>query len=136
MKEVILRQYNKPRDTLEEDIEWICDSFGLKSGRDTESTCNKIVLDILNQKSENERVTSETIANNLELTQNLINHHLRRLIKSGLIIRENKEILIRGGSIKEAVREIRNDTLRMLDAIEKIAEDIDDELNIKNRQIK
>ncbi|HHI04033.1 MAG TPA: ArsR family transcriptional regulator [Candidatus Woesearchaeota archaeon] len=134
MAQVILKQYNKPtKDNVEKDIEWVCDSFGLSSGRDTSFTSNKIVADILEQAAEQKRIFSETIADNLELSQNLINHHLRNLINSGLIIRERKQIFIRGGSLKEAVREIRKDAMRILDSIELMAEEIDEELGIKNR---
>ena len=134
MAQVILKQYNKPtKDNVEKDIKWLCDSFGISSGRDTSFTSNRIVADILKQAAEQKRIFSETIADNLKLGQNLINHHLRNLINSGLIIRERKQILIRGGSLKEAVKEIRKDALRILDSIELIAEEIDEELGIKNR---
>lgn len=134
MAQIILKQYNKPtKDNLEKDIEWLCHSFGLSSGRDTSFTSNRIVAEILEQAAEQKRIFSDTIADNLELSQNLINHHLRNLINSGLIVRERKQILIRGGSLKEAVKEIRKDALRILDSIELMAEEIDEELGMKNR---
>lgn len=134
MTQLILKQYNRPKeDDVEKDIEWFCDSFGLTSGRDTAYTANRIVFDILEQASENRRIFSETIADNLELSQNLINHHLRNLISSGIVIRERKQILIRGGSLTEAVKEIRKDALRILDSIEAMAMEIDEEIGLKNR---
>ena len=49
------------------------------------------------------------------------------------MVRERKQILIRGGSLTEAVKEIRKDALRILDTIETIAEEIDEEIGLKNR---
>jgi len=135
MTQVILKQYNRPKEEdVKKDVEWFCDSFGLKSGRDTRDTVNRIVFDILEQASENKRIFSETIAEDLELSQNLINHHLRNLINSGIILRERKQITIRGGSLTEAVKEIRKDALRILDTIEVIAMEIDENLGLKNRR--
>ncbi len=134
MVQVILRQYDKPKEEgVSRDIDWFCDSFGLSSGRDISSTSTKIITDILSQAAEERRIYSETLANDLQLSQNLINHHLRNLINSGLIIRERKQILLRGGSLKEAVAEIRRDALRILDVIEEIAEEIDHELGLRHR---
>ncbi len=136
MIKVILKQFDTPKEeNLQKDIDWFCNSFGLCSGRDTLLTSNRIVSDILKQAAENKRIYSETIASDLSLNQNLINHHLRNLISSGLIIREKKQIHIRGGSLKEAVREIRKDALRILSSIEEVAEDIDEELGLKNRHL-
>ncbi len=135
MTQIILKQYDRPKeDNVDKDIAWFCDSLGIVSGRDTAYTASRIVVDIINMASKDKRIFSELLAENLELNQNLINHHIRNLINSGLIIRERKQILIRGGSLKEAVREIRKDALRILDTIEEIAEEIDEELNLKNRQ--
>ena len=134
MTQVILKQYDRPKeDSIAKDIKWFCKSFGLSPGRDTAYTSNMIVANILAQAADKKVISSETIAKNLKLSQNLINHHLRNLINSGLIIRKRKQILIRGGSLKEAVREIRRDALRILDTIEIIAEEIDNELGFQNR---
>ena len=134
MVQIILKQFNRPKEeNIDKDIKWFCDSFGLTTGRDTAYSSNKIIVDILNQISENKEVFSEKLSENLELSQNLINHHLRSLINSGIVVRERKQILIRGGSLTEAVKEIRKDALRILDTIETIAEEIDEELGLKNR---
>jgi len=134
MAELKLKKINKPKKgNVQKDIDWFCDSLCLSSGRDTEFTSTKIISDILSKISEHEKVFSEGIAEDLDLKQGLVNHHLRNLIDSGIVIREKKQIFIRGGSLKEAIIEMRREALSMFDNIEKIAEEIDNEIGIHNR---
>ncbi len=134
MAELKLKKINKPKKgDVEKDIDWFCDSLCLSSGRDTEFTSTKIISDILNKISEHEKVFSEEIAKDLGLKQGLVNHHLRNLIDSGIIIRKKKQIFIKGGSLKEAVIEMRRDVLSTFEDIEKMAGEIDNEIGIHNR---
>ncbi len=134
MVELKLKKINKPKKgAIENDINWLCNSLCLSSGRDTEFTSTKIISDILNKLSENEKVFSEGIANDLGLKQGLVNHHLRNLIDSGIVVREKKQIFIKGGSLKESIIEMRQDVLSMFENIEKMAEEIDENIGIHNR---
>lgn len=129
-----LKKLNKPtKGDVDQDINWLCHSFGLCSGRDTQYTSKKIVAQILDKASEKEEVKSEGIAYDLGLSQGLVNHHLRSLISSGIIIRDKKRIYIRGGSLKQAVREIKREAIAMFEDIEDMAEEIDQELGLESR---
>ncbi len=134
MSELKIKKINKPKKgDVEEDIGWFCSSLGLCSGRDTEFTSTRIITDILNKIAEDERVFSESIARDVGITQGLVNHHLRNLINAGVLVREKKQISIKGGSLKQAIKEMRRKALNMLEDIEEMAEEIDNELGIENR---
>ena len=61
-QQIVLISLEKPRDeNLEDDVRWLCDSFGLSSGRDTENMATRIVMDMLRMLAEEHRVTSESI---------------------------------------------------------------------------
>lgn len=62
-----------------------------------------------------------------------VNYHPRTLIESGFLCREKRLILIRQGSVKAAVEEMRKDANRILDSLSSIAEEIDKNLGLKNR---
>ena len=134
-QQIILVNLEKPREKrLEEDIRWFCDSFGLSSGRDTENVATQIVLDLLQQLAENqEKISSDIIAQSIEVNQSRVNHHIRNLISSGLIYREKRGLYIRGGSLKAAVQEMRKDSERIFQELEEIAEEIDEQMGLKNR---
>lgn len=134
-QQIILINLDKPREKrLEEDIRWFCNSFGLSSGRDTENVATQIVLDLLQQLAENqEKISSDIIAKSIEVNQSRVNHHIRNLINSGLIYREKRGLYIRGGSLKAAVQEMRKDSDRIFQELEEIAEEIDEQMGLKNR---
>lgn len=134
-QQIILINLEKPRDKkLEEDIHWFCNSFGLSSGRDTENIATQIVHDLLQQISEREdRVSSDAIAENLDVNLSRVNHHIRNLINAGLIYRQKRALHLRGGSLKAAVQEMRKDSERMFQELEEMAEEIDEQMGLQNR---
>jgi hypothetical protein len=134
-QQIILINLEKPREKkLEEDIRWFCNSFGLSSGRDTENIATQVVHDLLQQLSEREgRISSDTIAENLDVNLSRVNHHIRNLISAGLIYRQKRALYIRGGSLKAAVQEMRKDSERIFQELEGIAEEIDEQMGLKNR---
>lgn len=133
-RQIILVDLEKPREkNLENDIYWLCNSFGLSSGRDVENMATRIVMSLLDKVSEKDRISSEMIANALGVNPPRVNHHLRNLINSGLIYREKRKLYLRGGSLKAAVQEMRKDSERIFDELEAIAAEIDQEKGIQNR---
>ncbi len=134
-QQIILINLEKPKEKkLEEDIDWFCNSFGLSSGRDTENIATRIVQDLLLQLAEkDDKVSSDAIAENLEVNLSRVNHHIRNLIKSGIIYREKRGLYIRGGSLKAAVQEMKKDSERIFQELEIIAEEIDERMGLKNR---
>lgn len=134
-QQIILINLEKPREKkLEHDISWLCNSFGLSSGRDTENIATQIVIDLLKQLAmKEERVSSDKIAEDLDVTPSRVNHHVRNLVNTGLLYRDRRALYLRGGSLKAAVREMRKDSDRIFNELEEIAEEIDRQMGLKNR---
>ncbi len=133
LQQIILNNLNKPTEkNVEEDIIWIGESFGLNSGRDTSNIAIQLFREILTNEQRPE-ISSNLLADELDLSIGMVNYHLRNLIDSGLFCREKRLIVLRGGSLKTAVQETRRDTNRIFDKIEIIASEIDEALGIKNR---
>ncbi len=132
--QIVLINLEKPmKKDVEDDLFWLCNSFGLSSGRDVENTSTRIVMSMLDRISDNEEVTSKMIADALGIKLSRVNHHLRSLIDSGLVYRKKRALCLRGGSLRAAVQEMRRDSERMFDDLEKIAAEIDRDMGIKNR---
>ncbi|AEH61099.1 conserved hypothetical protein [Methanosalsum zhilinae DSM 4017] len=118
---------------LDSDIQWVCDCFGLSSGRDIENVSIRIIQDLLNRTPYEDNISSEMIANDLNINISRVNHHIRNLIQAGLVYRKKRHIYLRGGSLKSAVQEIRKDSERIFDELENVAEEIDQMMGLKNR---
>src|SRR5690554_3613230 len=124
-QQITLRHLEKPHiKSLEEDLLWLCNSFGFSSGRDTENTSTRIIFSLLDKLSNAEITSSEALADDLEIKISRVNHHLRNLNDSGLLYRKKRLIYLRGGSLKAAVKEMRKDSERIFDELESIAEEI------------
>lgn len=135
MQQIVIRQLEKPREKgAQRDVDWVCDSFGLSSGRDISATAPRILYDLLGRVAREMQVSSETIADDLRLNPAVVNYHVRNFASSGLVFRERKLICLRGGSVKSAVEELRKDANRMFDDIGVIAEEIDVMLGLRSRE--
>ncbi len=134
LQQIVVRNIEKPREKrLRNDIRWVCNSFGFVAGRDVECVSEKIVEDLLYHYPRKGPILSEGLANDLDISLARVNHHLRNLMESGFLYRQKRHIVLRGGSLKSAVEEIRKDVNRILDDLTSVAEDVDKRLGMKNR---
>lgn len=133
-RQIILKDIEKPKEKdPNEDISWVVNSFGLSAGRDIDRIANRIISDLLENMAVGKVISSELIAEDLEISPSRVNHHVRNFAESGLVFRERKYIFLRGGSLKSAIAEIRKDANRILDELEQIAEEIDNAMGLRNR---
>lgn len=133
-QQIILKNLQKPKEiNLNNDIYWLGESLGFNSGRDTKKITSQILRMVLQEFASDGSTSTEKISNNLGLDIQKTNYHLRTLIESGFLYREKRLILLRRGSVKSAVEEIRKDANRILDDLSTMAEEIDKELGLKNR---
>jgi len=133
-QQIILRELQKPREiNLHDDIDWLGESFGFSAGRDTDKITAKILQNLLEDIGKEGSTSTEQLSNNLDIEIQRVNYHLRTLVDSGFICREKRLIVLRQGSVKAAVDEMRKDASRMFDNLSVIAEEIDKSLGLKNR---
>jgi predicted transcriptional regulator len=104
---------------------WFCDTLGLSSGRDIDGLATQIITILLHQYQNGEGLSTEQLAQLLNVTSARVNHHVRNLTRTGIVYREKKLVHMRGLSLKESVRELRKDANRIFDELEEIAESID-----------
>ena len=133
-QQIILRDLQRPKDIeVTNDIEWLGNSFGFSTGRDTQRVTAQILQNVLEKVSDNGSTSTEKISNKLEMSVQKVNYHLRTLLDSGFLYREKRLIFVRQGSVKSAVEEIRQDANRIFDNLSRIAGEIDKALGFRNR---
>ncbi len=128
--QIILKKLDLPvPGDLNDDIDFICKSFGYFTPRDKQDTAGKIFRLLVKEVSEeSEDLSSDEIADKLHLTRGTIVYHLNRFISSGLVIRENNAYRLRSQSLQKCIDEIQEDIYRMLSQMREIAKDIDHNL--------
>jgi predicted transcriptional regulator len=134
LQHVVLRRIEPPfEDDVRKDLSWLCNSFGLSSGRDTGDVAIQIIRALLENHAGRQGVPVEEISMDLGITPSRVNHHIRNLVENGIIFRQKREIRLRGSSLLSSVREIRKDADRIFDELEMVAAVIDGYYGLRNR---
>jgi predicted transcriptional regulator len=127
---IIIKKIRSPAPgSLNKDIDYICKSFGYFSPRDKKDTAGKIFRLLVKETcNSNNSLSSDEIANELNLTRGTIIYHLNNFISAGLVVKENNKYRLRSQSIQKIIEEIKADVDRITDQMMKIALDIDNKL--------
>jgi len=127
---VLVKKIRSPAPgDIDEDIDFICKSFGYFSQRDKQDSAGKIFRMLVKEACGNdEGVSSDDIADELALSRGAIVHHLNSFISTGLVIKEYNKYRLRSGSLQKSIEEIKEDIDRIFKQMEKIAVEIDEKL--------
>jgi predicted transcriptional regulator len=118
-----------PPGNIENDIDYICKSFGYFTLRDKQDTAGRIFRLLVKEGcGEKCGLSSDDIAELLKLSRGAIIHHLNNFIKSGLVVKEDSLYRLRSQSIQKSIEEIKIDIDRIFNQMIKIATEIDDKL--------
>ena len=134
-EEILIRRIPKPHEeTRDELLAWFVESLGLEHGRDIHQTLRRI-LDVLLTLSQASRLlTTEQLEAELLMPSSRINHHIRLLIKAGVLERDKRSIRLRGRTIEETVEEIRRDSERIFDDIIRMARMLDEAYGLRRKR--
>jgi len=112
----------KPRNEINDELQWICRSLGLFGERDKEKSCYRVFIELLKN---NQGLTSDEIANSTHITRGTVIHHLNKLMDSELVISQKNKYRLRTRNLHKLIREIEDDIEETLHEMEKIAKKID-----------
>jgi predicted transcriptional regulator len=127
---ILIRKVRSPAPgNLDEDIDYLCKSLGYFSKRDKQDTAGKVFRLLVKEACEpDECLTSDEIADRLNLTRGAIIHHLNSFILAGIVVKEHNRYRLRSASIQKSLEEIKTDIERIMEQMIKIATDIDEKL--------
>lgn len=110
------------------DLQWLGNSFGLFNMRDKDSSCFRIFITLVKKSKSNEVLSSDEIAEKLNLSRGTVVHHLTRLMDSGIVVKERKGYLLRESSLGKLVGDIQQDIESMFSELQEVADEIDEKL--------
>lgn len=129
-KITIIKIRTKPRDDINQELLLFCNSLGIIGERDKDKSCYRIFLELLKSIKKNSVMSSDELAEKLELTRGTVVHHLNRLIEAGIVVREDNKYILRMNDLKSLVDEIKIDIENNIKQLKQVAEDIDEQLGI------
>jgi DNA-binding MarR family transcriptional regulator len=129
-QKILIRKIRSPAPgSLDEDIDYLCKSLGYYSKRDRQYTAGKIFRLLVKEACEPDNcLSSDEIAEKLNLTRGAIVHHLNSFISAGIVVKEHNRYRLRSVSLQKSMEEIRADIDRIMEQMIKIAVEIDEKL--------
>lgn len=122
-----------PQKSLDTDFEWLCRSLGLVGPRDASGTTTKVFKAIVLATQKYGGISIPELVEVLGLSRTAVVHHLAEIWNTGLIAKEGMRFRLRRYNLKDTVYEIEQDLTRIFSQIEKIAEDIDQQMGMPSR---
>jgi predicted transcriptional regulator len=134
-KKILIRDLEKPSEkNIEQDIEWICECFGFFERIDRDKTASLIFKKLLDSRTSGGGLSSTRLGEETSVTRAAALNHLKRMMCTGLVIKEGNEYQIRCSSLFLTISEMHRDVDRIFEDIEQIAKDIDENVGIKHRR--
>lgn len=129
---IVVKRIEKPfSHSLENELEWICKSFGFFEPIDREKTAAHIFRVIVSATEKGRPLSSSQLAEKVEMSRGSVINHLNNLQRSGLIVRQGNFYVSRSRSMFRTIAEIEEDIDRIFAHLKKAAREIDREFGLE-----
>lgn len=130
---ISIRAVEKPfKKDLERDLNWLCSSFGF-CNETQQKTASEVLKELVEHIARGEKITSTQLSSEVGMSRGAVIHQLNRLADAGLIRKEGRKYVLRGGSVYRTIKEVQRDIQRIFEDLEEIALEIDEQLGIRRR---
>src|SRR3989338_2714835 len=126
----IIQSRKPPVRDVNEGLQWFGSSLGLFSLRDKNKSCFRIFIELLKTSKKGKSLSSDEIADRLNLTRGTIIHHINKLMESGIVVNKKNRYMLRINSLSVLIREVEKDFKKTYDDLKEVAEHIDKELRL------
>lgn len=131
---ITIRGVERPFEKdLEKDLDWLCSSFGFCK-ESQQNTAAQTFRELLEHISRGEKLTSTQLSEEVGMSRGAVIHQLNRLVAAGLIRKDGRKYLLRGGSVYRTIKEVERDVQRVFEDLEEMALEIDEQLGFRRRQ--
>jgi len=127
-KITIVKIRRAPEGNINRELQWLGNSLGLFGLRDRDSSCFRVFITIVKRAKRNETISSDEIAERLNLSRGTVVHHLNKLMSSGIVIKDTGGYILRENNLLRVVKDVQRDVQNMFTELEEVAKDIDEKL--------
>lgn len=115
---------------LNELLQWYGSSLGLFNIRDKDKSRFRIFIILIKSLKSNKPLTSDEIAEKLNLTRGTVIHHLNQLIESGIVTNQRNKYFLNVKNLEELTEIIKKNISSAFDELREIAKEIDERLEL------
>lgn len=127
-KVIVIKTRRSADNNINNDLQWIGNSLGLFGLRDKDKSCFRIFITLVKKSNSNAPISSDEIAEKLNLSRGTVVHHLIRLIDSGIVVREKEGYLLRENNLQRLISDLERDTETIFEELKQVAKEIDEKL--------
>ncbi len=117
-----------PAENINQELQWVGSSLGLFNLRDKDSSCFRLFITLVKRSRNNQPISSDDIAEKLNLTRGTVVHHLNKLMEAGIVLREHNGYILRESNLEKLIQDLRRDLEIMLSELNAVAKNIDEKL--------
>ena len=127
MTKITIIKISKPaKRDLNAELQWLGNSLGLFSPRDKDKSCFRIFIELLKSAKQHKPLSSDELAEKLNLTRGTIIHHINTLMDSGIVIHQRRRYLLRVEKLSSLIDEVERDLEQTTKNLREVAKDIDE----------
>ena len=120
----------KPAEkTINQELQWLGTSLGLFNLRDKNKSCFRIFIQLIKAAKLRDPLSSDQMADELNLSRGTVVHHIARLMEAGLVVHQGNRYILRVDNLSELIEEVEKDIQRTLSDLRTVAGNIDSRLN-------
>ncbi len=130
-KRITIISISRPKErSVNEELQWLCDSLGLFGLRDRDRSCFRIFIELLKTSKQHQPISSDEIADRLSSTRGTVVHHLNKLSDCVIIIQQRTRYKLREPNLEILMDDLRRDFEEYFKELKKTAKEIDDVLEL------
>ncbi len=129
-KITIIRANVPKARSVNEELQWLGASLGLFNLRDKDKSCFRIFVTLIKSLKAGRPLSSDDVADQLNLTRGTVIHHLNKLMESGLVVQEKNHYVLSVETLEELVDVVQKNINRALDGLKSVAKDLDERLEL------
>jgi predicted transcriptional regulator len=118
-------------ESVNDALQWIGGSLGLFNLRDKDRSCFRIFIEILKASHTQDIISSDDLADKLNLSRGTVVHHLNKLLEAGIIINNRNRYELRVSSLSSLVEELEHDAKKMFEEMRTVAHQVDGQLGLR-----
>ena len=111
--------------SLNDELQWFGSSLGLFGLRDRDRSMFRVFIELIKSTKQGHPMSSDELAEVLQLTRGTVVHHLNKLIEAGLVLYDGRRYWLRDNNLELLVNELKKDMERSLSDLQKAAREID-----------
>lgn len=126
-RQITIVELPHPREhDINYELQWLGNSLGLFGERDKDKSCFRVFVTLVKETRRDRPITSDQIAEQLDLSRGTVVHHINHLMSSGIVVYERRGYMLRVENLQRLVDEIHRDMERMFSNLKKVSREIDE----------